>query len=301
VPDRRRVRFAAMGTEVVLVLERRAPIEAEAAVQNLFAAWEETLSRFRPGSALARLNRSAGRPVRVAPLLLRVLEAALAAARATGGAFDPTLGRQIAAAGYDRAFGPTLSGGPGRPGPGRPGGAWREVALDRERGTVTLPSGAALDLGGIAKGMAVDASLALLRRAGVGSALVSAGGDLAVSGPPPPGGWSIALPESPGHERVTLHGGALATTSVARRHWLQGGRPRHHLLDPRTGEPARSDLWAVTVAAATCEQAEVAATAAFVLGARAGEEFLRARRLPALLTPVAGVPRPVGPWPARAA
>ena len=161
--DTRRVRFAAMGTDVVLVLDRRAPIEAEEVVQDLFEAWGEALSRFRPGSDLSRLNRSAGRPARAAPLLLQVLEAALAAARATGGAFDPTLGRQMAAVGYDRPFGPTLSGAPGHAGSSRPGGGWRRVALDRGRGTIALPTGVALDLGGIAKGMAVDAALALLR------------------------------------------------------------------------------------------------------------------------------------------
>jgi thiamine biosynthesis lipoprotein len=148
--------------------------------------------------------------------------------------------------------------------------------------------------------MAVDAAIELLRDAGVGSALVSAGGDLAVLGRPPgAGGWSVRLAEHPGDERVALCGGALATSSVTRRTWVQGDCRRHHLIDPRTGEPARGGLRAVSVAAATCEKAEVAAKAALVLGLDAGAALLHRLGLAAALVPELGAPRPLNAWPAR--
>jgi len=137
----------------------------------------------------------------------------------------------------------------------------------------------------------------------VGHALVSAGGDIAVLGHPPGAvGWSIGLDECPGDMRVALHEGALATSSIRRRRWSQGGRARHHLIDPRTGRPAEGGLMAVSVAARTCEAAEVAAKAALVLGLARGRAFLRRVGLPALLVPHAGDPLAVGAWPqARAA
>ncbi|HET7559250.1 MAG TPA: FAD:protein FMN transferase, partial [Limnochordia bacterium] len=160
--------FAAMGTQVRIVLvDGPSAADGAASVQVLFALWEQHLSRFRSESELSRLNNSAGRPVTVSPLLFDVCVAALAAAQATGGIYDPTLLPQLIDLGYDRSFDdiasqcspPSVNGvGPKRP-LARRGGDWRGVRLDRTRRTVTLPPGAALDFGGIAKGMAVDAAL----------------------------------------------------------------------------------------------------------------------------------------------
>lgn len=296
----REVRFPAMGTEVVVLTAGRAPAGAVARVRGLFALREEALSRFLPTSELSRLNRSAGRAMEVSPLMLETVDAAIRAAAATGGAFDPTLGRQMAAIGYDRPFGlprrVTVLGMP----PAGPGGGWREIAVDPARGTVTVPVGTALDFGGIAKGMAVDAAARLLDDAGVDAALVSAGGDIRVAGTRV-GDWQVELTDTPAPWQITLSEGALATSSSSRRTWIQDGIRRHHLLDPRTGAPADSGLRSVSVAARTCRQAEVAAKAAFVLGADRGEAFLRALGLPGLLTPTAGAPIPVGTWPSEVA
>src|SRR5207248_6614299 len=141
--------------------------------------WERRLSRFRPDSELARLNAADGRPVAAGPLLLGVLREALRAAAATDGQYDPCLGRQLADAGYARSFAERATWDPPAASSRRAGGAWRDVEVDA-RGRVRLPRGAQLDLGGIAKGMAVDAALDLLAAAGIPAALVSAGGDLAV-------------------------------------------------------------------------------------------------------------------------
>ncbi len=173
--------FRAMGTDVRVLAPAACAGDAFTIVERLFADWEAVLSRFRPESDLSRANAGAGEPVRVDRLLVDVTAAAVAAARATHGLFDPTLERELVRIGYGRSF--EHVGGP-RPSTEkpRPGGSWETVEIDRERSTVTVPPGCGLDLGGIAKGMAVDAGLDRLAAFGIGTALVSAGGDLAVRG-----------------------------------------------------------------------------------------------------------------------
>jgi thiamine biosynthesis lipoprotein len=286
-----------MGTEIQLLVEDRLTREAMRAVEALFSEWEETLSRFRPLSELSRLNASAGTPVRVGPVLLHAVEAALEAAHATGGLFDPTLRHELVRIGYDRSF-EDIGQTDGRVARPRGGGAWRRIAVDRAAGVVTLPVGGELDLGGIAKGMAVDASLELLARLGVGAALVSAGGDLGVHGAPPgTGAWSVLVGSDSSGPVVQLVRGALATSGIARRRWMQGDLERHHLVDPETGEPAASGLREVTVAAGTCRVAEAGATAAFVAGTRLGPDVLERLGLAGLLVTNAGAHIRVGRWP----
>ena len=148
--------------------------------------------------------------------------------------------------------------------------------------------------------MAVDAALELLRMRGIKAALVSAGGDLAVLGLPPGSqAWQVLVGDSDG-DVVPLSRGALATSGVARRSWVQGAVRRHHLLDPRTGEPAVNGLHEVTVAASTCRVAEVAATTCFVLGSRLGSAFLSTHALAGLLTREDGTRLTTGSWPSRA-
>jgi FAD:protein FMN transferase len=288
-------RFAAMGTEVLVLAPADRAAEASKTVEGLFARWESTLSRFRPDSELARLNARAGVPSRVSDLLLGVLAAALDAARATSGLFDPTLGHELARIGYRASF-ETLGALPAATAPPRGGGGWRDVVVDASRSIVTLPAGCRLDLGAIAKGMAVDAALARLGAVGIAPALVSAGGDLAVRGcPPGRPAWPIAV-EGAG-DVVPLVRGALATSGTARRRWVQGTTARHHLVDPRTGEPAANGLLQMSVAAGTCRAAEVAATAAFVAGPRAGVRLLEQNGLAGLFLTEGGTRLYAGPWP----
>jgi thiamine biosynthesis lipoprotein len=313
-----------MGTDVAVVIPARARSLA-LEVEALFEAWERQLSRFRPESELSRLNEADGREVLVGGLLFAVTEAALLAAAATDGLFDPTLLRPLEALGYDRTFervegaAPRLD--PIAPGYGlgpdlgadervlrarerpvarneaRPVGRWREVRLDRRLRSITLPTGVGLDFGGIAKGMAVDASIAHLAAQGVGSALVEAGGDLAVVGRPPEGaGWPIEVETGSNLTAIELDWGGFATSSVGRRRWVAGGKVRHHLLDPSTGAPARTDAWAMSVAAPTCQQAEVAAKVALILGVDRGEAFLDRLGFGGLVTTTRGQVRRVGAW-----
>jgi thiamine biosynthesis lipoprotein len=286
--------FPAMGTEVTVLIDDDTRTDHAAAVRELFRRWEETLSRFRPDSELSRVNAAGGDPAPAGPLLRSVTAEALRAAAATGGVFDPTMGRRMSALGYGESLG-TEWVVPRAALLGRhlPDG-WRDVRVDDDAGTVSVPAGLALDLGGIAKGMAVDAAAELLRGAGVRSALVSAGGDMRATGEA--GGWQVAFEDAPA-EQITLTSGAVATSSLSRRNWVHEGIRRHHLIDPRTGLPARSGLRSASVAADTCVRAEVAAKAAFVLGRDRGARFLERLGAPGLLTATDGTVTRVGSWP----
>ncbi len=240
-------RFAAMGCEIVV---GGATALESAAVERLFVALEAALSRFRPESDLERLNCSDAETVIVSPLLATALEDALRAAAATDGIFDPTIAAALEAAGYDRTFTEI------EPGPAHdpvPAGRWREIQLAGL--LVRRPSGLRLDLNGVVKGRAVDDALALLE----GDGFVSAGGDLATRGE-----LVVALP---GGDTVTLRAGALATSGITTRAWQRdGGQRAHHLIDPAKGAPADARWKTVTVCAATCLAADVAAKTAFLLG-----------------------------------
>lgn len=293
----RSYRFPAMGTEVQVLLPNEHG-EAITPVRELFADWEATLSRFLADSELSRLNTRAGEPVAVSPLLFEVVSESVDAASATEGAFDPTLLRQLVRIGYSRPFEQMPRLVEPVEGLSVRGGGWRSIAFDPHSRTITLPAGCELDFGGIAKGMAVDAALRLVARRGVEPALVSAGGDLSVRGlPAGMRAWPVLVGEGPAAQVVTLVRGALATSGVARRSWLQGDARRHHLVDPTTGESAESDLREVTVAAENCKTAEVAATASFVLGSRLGSDLLSRYRLAGRLTYRDGTQRTVGAWP----
>jgi FAD:protein FMN transferase len=246
-------RFRSMGCDVVVA---GASPAALAAIEALFEHYDATFSRFRSGSELSRLNRAGGGEL--SPLFAEVLDTALWARAQSGGLVDPSLGGAIAAAGYDADFAAGLD----RTAPAAepvPACAFAVV------GRVLVLRGVRLDLNGVVKGLAVDRAAALLD----GDGFVSAGGDVATRGP-----VDVAL--SGTAVRVT---GGLATSGVTRRRWLRGGREQHHLIDPATGAPARSPWREVTVCAATCLDADVAAKAAFLLG-EAGPAWLDARGLP---------------------
>jgi thiamine biosynthesis lipoprotein len=287
-------RFPAMGCEVLVILpaDRAAHIGT---VSALFAEWEARLSRFRPDSDLCRLNAAAGRTAWVREPLLGVLRRALRAARATRGVFDPTLARELEALGYATTFSEIRDQAVERPAPAR-ASRWYDVRLG-PGGLVGVPADLAVDLGGIAKGMAVDAALTALRAEDVPFALVSAGGDLAVLGERQ---WPVAVEAADGEAVLSLAAGALATSSTEERRWRTAHGEMHHLIDPRTRRPATSDLVRVTVHAPTCEAAEVAAKAALILGADEGAAFLERRRLTGLLSTASESHR-VGAWPLKPA
>ena len=278
-----RERFAAMGTTVEMLLDAPAGPGARAAVAAAraeFARLEGLLSRFRPDSELSRLNRC--RRMRAGSDLVRVLGTALAMRRRSGGRFDPTVGRAVAAQGYDRSF-ETLADDP-RPAVAVPAGG--VVALDRAAGWVALGPGADLDLGAIAKGDAADRAVAILAQAG--PCLVNAGGDLAVSGPRASGPWPVAIATPGGDLVLALERGALATSGTDRRRWTRAGRAVHHAIDPRSGGAAATSLVAASAAAATCAEADALATALLVAGGADAHRLADAWGVPAALVALDG-------------
>src|SRR5438105_3416035 len=242
----RREEFRAMGTTISLLLpENQAELGLQL-VRTLFTEWEQTLSRFLPDSELSQLNEHAGTATAVSDLLYSVLATALTAAQATQGVYDPALLDQLVRVGYDRTFDDLKAVQTPQPAgfdlimPGEPGGRWRGIKVDPIRRQVMLPAGIKLDFGGIAKGMAVDASLENLHQNGISSALVNAGGDLSVLGlPPSDDQWIVAVPGQKQYWTIPLHHGAIATSGIAHRYWRQGNILRHHILDSRTGLPAQ--------------------------------------------------------------
>lgn len=291
--------FPALGSEIVVAVTEPARLEGVLAhVRACVDEVDRALSRFRDDSELARLARNPGRPQVASPLFLEVLDLACRAAAETGGWFDPTVRDAVEAAGYDRSIERIETEGPGPVRPTAPAGQWRRIRYDRAAGTVTLPEGVRLDFGGIGKGFTVDYALRGFQTRPYG-VLVSAGGDLAASGPAPGAGWPCGIapaPDEPTETVVLLRAGALATSGLGRRQWRRGGETLHHLIDPRTGRPASSPWRAVTVAAGTCVAAEVAAKVAWLLGAD-GPGWVLEHRLATRFRDHAGRALTIGPWP----
>ena len=262
-------------------------------------------SRFRADSELGRLNAAAGgAPREVGGLLWDAVVAALEAARMTDGLVDPTVGRAMRLCGYDRTFSrlePTPSTVVTRL---VPAGRWREVELDPERRTIRLPATVELDLGASAKALGADRVAARIHRATGAGTLVSLGGDVAVAGPAPAGGWVIGIDDdhriSPerARARVSIASGGIASSGIRVRRWRTAAGEMHHILDPRTGRPARTPWSTVSVAAATCLDANAASTAAIVLGPDA-PGWLAERGLSARLGRLDGGVVCVGGWPAE--
>ena len=205
----------------------------------------------------------------IGPYLLAALEVALTAAAATDGAVDPSVGKALRLAGYDRTFSLVrLRDGRLVHVSSAPGGAWRRIEIDRERRTARIPAGVELDLGATAKALAADRAARAAAEATADGVLVSLGGDVAVAGDPPDAGWSVGLaddhaaPFSADGPAVAIRSGGLATSGTCVRNWATATGRAHHVIDPRTGAPAKTPWRTVSVAAASCVDANTASTAA---------------------------------------
>lgn len=279
--------FRAMGSQVQLWLDAN-PRLARLAFERVVSWFEEAearLSRFRPQSELCYLNDRAEQWVTVSPLLWRVVTNALSLAQATGGLFDPTILPALEAAGYTATF-EEVRAGRSKPASGLPTpGRWQQVAVDPACRAILLPSGVRLDFGGIAKGIVAQEAVNMLTE--VGPALIDAGGDL-TAGQAPYGwpGWPVAVAAPAGEDKtgqdlfkVWLTQATLATSGVDYRRWQQGNGTAHHLIDPRTGRPATSDVVSATVLSEDAAEAEGWATAALVVGSDVAMNMLRNRNL----------------------
>lgn len=273
-----RLEFHAMGCEMLAVIDRETELPLLKQVPIWFEEWEQVLSRFRMDSELSRLNMIHDQHVQVSDTLREVFRAAQKAERMTDGLVTPTLLDAIIEAGYDRPFdmlphqtslqldSVLIISQP-----------LTTIVVNESAQTITLPFGMGLDFGGVAKGWA--AHQAMQRLQAKGPALIDAAGDIAISGPRADGElWKIGVAD-PFHpeqeiEVLCLNENGVATSGKDRRRWLRNGELQHHIINPLTGHPAETDLLTVTVIAPDVMQAEAAAKAAFILGSRAGLEWI---------------------------
>ncbi len=282
-----------MGTEILACVDVDSgqPPALLTEVPRWFEDWEQTLSRFRADSDLSRLNLTVDQPVRVSAALWDVFQSARAAEEFTDGLVTPTVAEAVIEAGYDRDFALIRDGvrslqtsaqsretlhSASHIVPALDNVTWNESVR-----TIQLSAGARLDFGGIAKGWAAHQAMSRLRE--IGPALMNCGGDIAISGPLLDGSpWEIGVfkpfeRESGYAETLFFERGCgVASSATDRRRWMQGDQVRHHIIDPRTGLPAVSDVVSATVVAATAVEAEAAAKSILIRGSEDGLDWLEA-------------------------
>ncbi|MDW3220592.1 MAG: FAD:protein FMN transferase [Acidimicrobiales bacterium] len=277
-----------MGTDVEIRLADSAGWLLSFA-EDRVARFERMWSRFDPESELSALNRASGRPSIVSAATIELLAAAVDGFWRTDGLFDPRIIDSLEAHGYDRSFDridPAASVG-GGPAPGGPIGRPLTIELLEEVAAVVLPRGERWDLGGIGKGFTADRLVEELWREGAGAVLVNMGGDMRMHGDAfGEPAWTVAI-DHPLADGVLaeahLHEGAVATSSRLTRRWHRRGAEAHHLIDPRTGAPAETDLVAVSVVASSAWWAEVLAKAALIAGRADGTALVERHGCSAVL------------------
>ncbi len=277
-----RLTFRAMGTEMLVCVDNGSeqPPAELADVPVWFEEWEQILSRFRLNSELSRLNRAGSQPISVSETLWQVFQSALTAEKFTSGLVTPTVAKAVLEVGYDRDFklmaGQTLVPIMSEPAMVSP---LELVTWDESSRCIYLPEGAQLDFGGIAKGWAAEQVAQRLKHAG--PVLMNCGGDIAMSGPLLDGSpWEVGVfkpfDRSSGYIGMLYfnQGCGVATSATDRRRWMQGGRLRHHIIDPRSGLSAATDVISATVVAPTAVEAEAAAKSVLIRGSVDGLNWL---------------------------
>ncbi len=281
-------------TARLVVTEPARLAAASRLVTTYLSAVDRACSSFRGDSEIRVVQRAQGQPVRVSALLADLVAAALAVARRTDGRVDPTLGGAMVRLGYDRDLQSLTSTGGRWRQRAEPAPGWRRVELSGRE--LTVPPGVLLDLGATGKAFAADRCAELVAGSCDTGVLVSLGGDLATAGPAPDGGWQVVVQDRSDEPRcvVALPGGtALATSSTRSRRWRAGGHLLHHILDPRTCQPAKPVWRTVSVAAYDCVEANALSTAAIVHGSGA-DDWLRIQHRPARLVDASGTVHTVG-------
>jgi FAD:protein FMN transferase len=300
---------AAIGTTARAVVWPASVLEpALAAIDEELARLDQEVSRFQPSSELSRIATGLGNTWVVSERLGEAVSVALEAARWTGGRVDPTVGNALVALGYDRDFA-QIADAPGCPPQGAAAGqpqavpGWRSITVEGR--LLRAPEGTLIDLGATAKALAAERAAEAIA-AGVprlGGVLVSLGGDISTAGEAPSGGWPIMLADShlnalsAAGPVVRLCRGGLATSSITARRWRYAGEAVHHIVDPSTGRPVEGPWRTVSVAAASCVDANAASTAALVAGADA-EQWLSSTGFPSRIVGHDGAVVLIGGWPA---
>lgn len=285
------VDFRAMNTTVVMALEGQGSSdEGLRSTQAFIEECEQRFSRFLPDSEVSKLNGSAGRWSEVSSDLLHLLEQSRAYYEETGGLFDPSVLPDLKRAGYDVSMDEVRKRGdsPVSELVRSPRPVFGNLEIDPAASRVHLPAGMQIDLGGIAKGWIVQHAAQHLKTYGTAAA-VSAGGDMFFTGMPADGSkWQVVIEDPRDPDRtvaaLAVGEGAVVTSSISKRAWTQNGERRHHIIDPRTGEPAMPDWLSVTAIAPTADLAEVYAKACLIAGQRATPRLLMQRPEVAVIT-----------------
>lgn len=271
--------FSAMNTTIQVAADG-SPDGLQAGFQQVrrfIAACEARFSRFRDDSELCQLNRSAGTWFQASAEMFDLVQEALALHRLTGGLFDPSVLTALQQVGYDRSMDAIQEASPLPAAvipptttsihpPSRLG----QVRLNPAQTAIYLPAGVQIDLGGIAKGWIAEKAVQLMADF-TSACAVSAGGDMAFYGiPSGETAWEVSLEDPRDGQGVLsilqVHAGALATSSVTRRRWMQGSQVRHHIIDPRSGAPAEVEWLSVSVGAPKATTAEAFAKAILIGG-----------------------------------
>lgn len=277
----RSIEFRAMNTTVMLAAEGELAVEGMHATKGFIDECEQRFSRFLPASEISELNRLSGESLQVSTELMDMLQLSVKYHRETNGIYDPSILMDLKRAGYNKSMdeiqahgasaAPHVSERVSQP-------AFQEISLDSARRRVRLPRGMEIDLGGIAKGWIVEKAARLLNQFAPVCG-VSAGGDILFIGQPADGmDWDVYLedPRDPTQMLAQLHipSGAVATSTVMKRSWTQGGTVRHHLIDPRTGEPAKTEWLSVTVICPNIVAADVLAKSLLIGGPSTAAKLL---------------------------
>lgn len=270
--------FHAMGCRIFIATDSPSQPAAFAQIPKWFDVWEDALSRFRLDSELNKLNRANGVPTQVSQIFAQVFETALAAEKLSNGLVTPVLLDALVSAGYDRSFDllpqESISVEPEE---FRFIPSLDEVDWDPATRIIWLPSDIHLDFGGVGKGWAAQQTAQQLQVHG--PSLVDAHGDIAVTGPQADGSlWKIdiANPFDPGTPigTIGISSGGVATSGRDARYWYRNGKLAHHIIDPRTGMPAETDVLTATVIAPSVTLAEAATKTILISGSFAGLEWL---------------------------
>jgi thiamine biosynthesis lipoprotein len=277
----RSIEFRAMNTSVMLAAEGERAIEGLQVTKSFIDECEQRFSRFLPASEVTALNRSAGEWIPVSRDLMEMLLLAMKYHNETNGIFDPAILRNLKRVGYDRSMDDIRTHGVDTcPASTQTlGPAFSEISLDPRDRTVRLPRGMEIDLAGIAKAWIVERAASLLNQY-VPICGVSAGGDIQFIGRPSDGmDWDVIL-EDPRNSmdviaQLHIPSGAVATSSIMKRSWMQGELVRHHLIDPRTGESAQTSWLSATVICSNVIDADVYAKMLLIDGAYAAERLLQ--------------------------